>query len=241
MIFILPDIIIPVISKMADEKAEDTPVEQPTPEPKPEPAKEQKAPESKGKGLKIVGILIVLAIVLGIIGALVMFGDDLFDMVDSASKTPMTQAEMVEVGTPGATATLNLDGAKAIAEEYQEEDNEVYTYCKQLNAGDKISTLGDYDKYDIKGPTWLVYVDEDPFMFFEHEVKYVFVDAATGEKTEYTEGWPPEINDYEIFEAAEENCPEEDIAPPENVTFDEEPVDNVVDWTDLENFTIVEI
>jgi hypothetical protein len=57
----------------------------------------------------------------------------------------------------------------------------------------------------MSGPVWLVYIDENPNAFFAHDVEYIFVDSSTGEKKNFDESWPPEINGEGIFEA-EEDC-----------------------------------
>ncbi len=156
-----------------------------------------------GKGLKVALLVAFLAVIVIIILAIAF----LVKPPSAPSTTQYTPVggELVAVGTPGATATLNEDGAvEKVLETGDISKNQTgYVFCRQLNSGDKIATMGD-DKYSVSGPTWFVYVDEVPGAFFEHDVKYIFVDASTGEKKVYEESWPPDVNGEDMFDAAED-------------------------------------
>ena len=113
---------------------------------------------------------------------------------------------LVDVGTPGGSSTVSENGAmEAVIEEAFRTGNEIaYLFCRQLQSGDKVATQGDPDKYSVEGPVWFAYVDEVPGAFFEHDVRYIFIDASTGEKTVYEESWPPDINGEDMFNAGED-------------------------------------
>lgn len=206
LVFICPFVIIALSPKMAEEKpagSEPAPEDKPAAGPKPK----EEAPKVEGKGKRVAGILAVLIVVIGLIVALAMFGGDIFK-----KKTPAGEEEeelepgegLVEVGDPEAAAALSKEDAEALAGEEVEEGERGYVYCEQLGPGDKIATMGDDDKYGVNGPVWFAYVDEEPEAWFEHDVKYIFIDAETGEKTIYEESWPPDVNGEDIFAAADD-------------------------------------
>lgn len=109
------------------------------------------------------------------------------------------------LGTPGAAAILSKDTATdaAIEEAFKTNDEMLYVFCEELNAGDNVAAMGDGAKYNVSGPVWFAYVDEVPGAFFEHDVRYIFIDASTGQKKIYEESWPPDINGEDMFDAAE--------------------------------------
>lgn len=185
-------------------KVKGTEVPQAVPEPTPvaQPPQPQARPKSK-KGLKVALLVIFLVVIIAIILAIVL----LVKPPPAPSTTQYTPAggELVTVGTPGAAATINEDGAveKVLEGKAVGEGQTGYVFCRQLSSGDKIATMGD-DKYSVSGPAWFVYVDENPGAFFEHDVKYIFVDASTGETKTYAESWPPDVNGDDIFTAADD-------------------------------------
>jgi len=177
-----------------------------TEEPKTTTEVKRTAPETKGKGKKVVALGIILIIIVLIILAVAFMGDDLFGKKPSTTisqPTPVT-AELIKVGTPGATATVSEEGAIEAAMEETEEEEIAYVFCEELGTGDKVTTEGDPDKYIIDGPTWFVYIDQNPEAFFEHDVKYIFIDASTGEKKEFKESWPPDVNGKNMIDAAKD-------------------------------------
>lgn len=191
---------------MGDKKEEITPeepAEPATPAKQPEPAK----PKNK-KAVKVVGLIIALVVIIAIVIILAMYGGDIFKSIAPSTTTQptVTDSQMINVGSPGAASTVSKDDAvgTAIEGEFVDEDEVGYVYCEQLSAGDKVSTSGDPDKYDIEGPVWFVYVDEEPNAFFEHDTKFIFIDAATGEETVYEESWWPDINGEDLFVAAKD-------------------------------------
>ncbi len=171
----------------------------------------QAAHAPKGKALKVAALVILLIAVVAIILLLALFGKDLFKAPATGGQPPgpavPVQGETIKVGTPGAAGTITREAANATAQQEAAAGDAVYVYCRQLNAGDRIATMGDSDKYEAAGPAWFAYIDEQPGMWFEHPVKYVFIDASTGQKTVYPESWPPDVNGKDFFTAAGGECP----------------------------------
>jgi len=66
------------------------------------------------------------------------------------------------------------------------------------------------DKYQqdlekiLTKPIWFGWVDDDPQAFFEHETRYVFIDARTGEYTIETYNWWPVVNGESLWMNDEE-------------------------------------
>jgi len=177
---------------------------QPAPEqlPAAQPQPVQVQPKS-GKGLKIALLAIFLVVIIAMIVVILLLVKP-----PSAPSTPQytpAGGGMITVGTPGATATVSEDKAveKVLESNVVGEGQTGYVFCRQLNSGDRIATMGD-DKYSASGPAWFVYVDEVPGAFFEHDVKYIFIDASTGEKKVYEESWPPDVNGEDMFDVAED-------------------------------------
>ncbi len=55
--------------------------------------------------------------------------------------------------------------------------------------------------YAADGDFWFAFVDEDPFAQYEHEVKFIFIDADTGEMTVEDQLWWPQVNGTALFVA----------------------------------------
>jgi hypothetical protein len=47
--------------------------------------------------------------------------------------------------------------------------------------------------------TWFCWINDDPNQFFQHDTRYVFIDAVTGDSIVFQEGWWPEINGTSVF------------------------------------------
>lgn len=71
---------------------------------------------------------------------------------------------------------------------------------KPLSGGDVV-TSETGTRYSIGASTWFVFIDDAPEAFFAHPVRYVFIDAASGEYEVVTESWPPEINGDSLWNA----------------------------------------
>jgi hypothetical protein len=56
----------------------------------------------------------------------------------------------------------------------------------------------------MDGPTWFAWVFDEPTLEFEHETRYVFIDAVTGELVVRTRNWWPLLNRRLIWNTQEE-------------------------------------
>jgi hypothetical protein len=56
----------------------------------------------------------------------------------------------------------------------------------------------------VEGPTWFAWLYDEPTMEFEHETRYVFVDALTGELEVKSQSWWPMLNRRLIWNTREE-------------------------------------
>ncbi len=163
-----------------------------------------------GLVVKLIILLLLLSVVLGIVGILLLHGELPFGKITSSPSSSSQQtpenvsSSLINVGTPNSDVGVEEDEAVDILTNQSlfSKGAVAYVLCRPLTSGDRISAMGG-DKYSVVGPVWFVYIDEEPYSFFEHDVKYAFVDASTGEVISYDESWPPTINGKSISEAAE--------------------------------------
>ena len=73
---------------------------------------------------------------------------------------------------------------------------------QMLEKGDVV-TSEDGSRYPITRKTWFIYIDDSPQAFFGHPTRYVFIDARSGSYDIYPESWPPEINDYSMWNTSD--------------------------------------
>jgi hypothetical protein len=168
----------------------------------------QAAPKKRSIG-KIIVLVLVLIILIGGLLYIALNADTLFGKKPTTGTTDQpitTTSGTIKVGTPGASTTVTEEGAteEILEEAFEEGDEVLYVFCEELNQGDSVSPMGDDPKYEVDGPVWFAYVDEMPDAWFEHDVKYIFIDSSTGEKTIYQESWPPDVNGEDMFDAAED-------------------------------------
>ncbi|MCL4232917.1 MAG: hypothetical protein KJ042_00180 [Deltaproteobacteria bacterium] len=69
-----------------------------------------------------------------------------------------------------------------------------YIVTEPLAAGDAIAPAEGTSAFTPSGAYWFAYLDDDPFAAFEHDVRYLFIDDATGEVTVEAQSWWPELN-----------------------------------------------
>jgi hypothetical protein len=163
------------------------------------------APKGSNKHVKVIALVAVLAVVIILIVFLLMNSEDILSSITTEPTPTTPEPKMIRVGDPQSTAIIGMDDASSAAmEEFDSGDEIIYVFCEELDSGDKIATMGDDPKYDVGGPVWFAFVDEEPYSFYGHDVKYVFIDAASGEKTVYNEEWSPDINGEDMFIAAED-------------------------------------
>jgi len=67
-----------------------------------------------------------------------------------------------------------------------------------LQNGDTVSSESGND-YPITTNTWFIFIDDNPQAFYAHATRYVFMDARDGSYTIVNETWPPEINNFSMW------------------------------------------
>jgi hypothetical protein len=76
---------------------------------------------------------------------------------------------------------------------------------EMLNPGDSIWPFYGKDKLRIiEAPTWFSWINDDPQAFFEHDTRYVFINAITRKVAIVTEGWWPVLNSTSLWMSDEE-------------------------------------
>jgi hypothetical protein len=82
------------------------------------------------------------------------------------------------------------------------EDDEVAAYMLPitLNPGDEVISEDSSVTVTVPAASWFVYVDDEPCAFFEHPVRYVLIDAATGADSIAQADWPPMINGISFWD-----------------------------------------
>ncbi|TFH43928.1 MAG: hypothetical protein E4H01_11395 [Lysobacterales bacterium] len=74
-----------------------------------------------------------------------------------------------------------------------------------LDAGDTIvPVFTEGRQYTIDGPTWFCWIDDNPQAFFEHDTRYVFINAVTGAVSVVVEKFWPVLNGEPLFMTDEE-------------------------------------
>lgn len=74
-----------------------------------------------------------------------------------------------------------------------------FMLSQPLKKGDVITSESG-QTYRMDKDTWLVFIDDNPAAFFAHDCRYVLIDAGTGSHEVIDETWPPEINDYSMWD-----------------------------------------
>ena len=180
------------------------------PQPAPSQAKEQ---GGKNKGL-IIGLVVLLIIIVGGILFLFVLGPQMgIDILGQAGQPSAGPPGGPSPGAQPEPAKVPLEEAQVILieEVLEETTNEFVAHiCDEpLQSGDVVYPEAGQDitEYTMDGPTYLAYIDDEPNAFFAHDVRYVFINGATGETTVVEASWWPIINDESIWEAEESgNC-----------------------------------
>lgn len=113
--------------------------------------------------------------------------------------------------TPAAPETppppLDREGAQDLLIEKvlagAQEEFVAYLCDEPLQSGDVVVAEGgtDVTPRTISEPTYFAYIDDNPVAFFEHDVRYVFIDVASGNETVVEASWWPDINNESIWES----------------------------------------
>jgi PKD repeat protein len=74
-----------------------------------------------------------------------------------------------------------------------------FMLSEPLRAGDVVTSESGED-YPIDANTWFIFIDDQPEALFAHNVRYVFIDAKTADYDIANESWPPEINNFSMWD-----------------------------------------
>ena len=66
------------------------------------------------------------------------------------------------------------------------------------------SFKGDDEKKILNTPTWFGWINDNPQAFFEHETRFVYIDAVTGNYEVVTERWWPVVDGESLWMSEEE-------------------------------------
>jgi len=76
---------------------------------------------------------------------------------------------------------------------------------EMLRSGDTIWPYFEEERgKTISRPTWFAWLNDDPQAFFEHNTRYVFLDAITGKVDVIVEKWWPVVNNVSLYMSDEE-------------------------------------
>ena len=76
-----------------------------------------------------------------------------------------------------------------------------YMLSEPLQRGDLVSSESGLE-YTITNRAWFIFIDDEPCAFYEHDVRYVFIDVSTGNSAIVDETSAPYINNVSIWDTA---------------------------------------
>ncbi len=79
-----------------------------------------------------------------------------------------------------------------------------FMLTEMLKPGDVI-TSDSGETYTIDKDTWFVFIDDQPWAFFSHPVRYIKINAQTGNYEVINENWPPLINNNSLWDKVNHN------------------------------------
>jgi hypothetical protein len=110
---------------------------------------------------------------------------------------------IVLAATPAAGVTL--DEAARILTTQVLQSSHLQVDARLVSAPLKKGSLvradrkGDHRRFRVHAPAFFAFVDDSPCAAFEHAVRYVFIDAATGTVRVERESWWPRVNGRSIY------------------------------------------
>jgi hypothetical protein len=76
----------------------------------------------------------------------------------------------------------------------------VFLTAHTLQRGDRISPKGFPDETDvIKGATWFAWIDDEPEAEFEHDTRFIYLNARSGRYKVKVRQWYPVLNDTVVL------------------------------------------
>ncbi len=74
-----------------------------------------------------------------------------------------------------------------------------FMLSEPLQNGDVVSSASGED-YPIDINTWFIFIDDAPQALYAHATRYVFMDARNGDYDIVAETWPPDINNFSMWD-----------------------------------------
>lgn len=138
-------------------------------------------------------MFIIFLLVVGVV-ALYWYIDDIKDMLEASDVGEYTAANISDVTEIVIENVLEPESAG---------DAVTYVFPDMLEEGDVVSPqAGDeVEDHVIEKSTWFVFIDDEPQEMFPHTVRYVFIDAATGDHSVIDEQWWPTVNGVSIWDS----------------------------------------
>lgn len=94
--------------------------------------------------------------------------------------------------------------AQVIKPDSLTEDLLAFLGREPLEPGDRVREAFDSTETTIRQPTWFAWLNDDPTAEFGHPMRYVFVDAFSGDVTVQQHEFWPVVNDEHIWQTREE-------------------------------------
>ena len=97
----------------------------------------------------------------------------------------------------------------------------VFLTAHTLQRGDRISPKGFPDETDvIDGTTWFAWIDDEPEAEFEHDTRFIYLNAGSGRYKVKVRQWYPVLNDTVVLWQDEKRWISDDL-----LIFAEPPLD----------------
>lgn len=107
----------------------------------------------------------------------------LFLAVATGLRADITREQAIEI-VNGVVSPATLD-----------HEARAFLTLTPLNIGDRIEPFDEADRgTTLTAATWFAWIDDDPEAFFAHKVRFVFIDAVTGDTKVEVHEWWPEVN-----------------------------------------------
>lgn len=119
---------------------------------------------------------------------------------DGSASDTYTESITVSAAPPGIGKwdAIEILVKQIIPPAASEDRISAFMLSEPLQNGDTVSSESGND-YPITTNTWFIFIDDNPQAFYAHATRYVFMDARDGSYTIVNETWPPEINNFSMW------------------------------------------
>jgi len=94
--------------------------------------------------------------------------------------------------------------SKILKPGFSNNQGSAFMLSEMLKKGDVI-TSENGNTYTIEKDSWFVFIDDAPWAFFSHPVRYIMINAQDGEYETINEFWPPFINNNSMWDKLNHN------------------------------------